>query len=505
MIISILFFYNSLQRIYLFDSSIIYNYAYLMSINYKPFTDFTTPLLPGIGLIQLLAYKVFGFNYLSGVFMAYIFLTTQYIILNIILKLILKEKLISNIFTFTITLTGVTIIGNLYYNHILISLSTIFFLTNYYYLKNESSSFYKLFLFFIISFFVVVKIHWGIVLFLLQFFFDFYIKDSWLPKKNIVNIYLLGTTLIVLICCFVFYCSNNTLIQDYLINVSGLTILGNINFKGLLLFFNIPYNIFSTLNITPFTLFFTFFIIPGLTSKKRELLKSAEFKVAIAIVLFCFIITLNSLESFSIFLPLQIVLILLGGLYLQKLETDNHLKISKIIVLSMLFLHLLFGLAYVINGNRKIYNEANGTFGNIKFSFKPIQYKLNDIKTASFFKGIYLSNSQTITFNYINSVIKKSSSNKIFFGPELEIFNVIYKNKPIIGFPLWVHPGLTLNKAQTEILTQRIVENNYDLIFVSKKRKQFFPQLEPILFSNNYILLENKDDLNFVDCYLKSN
>ena len=77
---------------------------------------------------------------------------------------------------------------------------------------------------------------------------------------------------------------------------------------------------------------------------------------------------------------------------------------------------------------------------------------------TQFFDKLKINHNQKRNFDYLNNVLGKYSSNKVFFGPELEMFYPAINAMHPRNWPLWMHPGLSWNeKYNTEMAKEFIV------------------------------------------------
>jgi hypothetical protein len=498
-----LFSVGAIGRVYLFDFGIIYNYGFLLSIGYKPFVDFTTPLLPALGLVQLLAFNIFGYNYLSGVLMALLIVVIEYVFLFAQLKNIIEHKRAA-LFGFLITISGVPLTSSLYYNHILLSLISTYFVLSYIDnvsgSKNQSNKYCRLFL---ISFLLLVKIHWGFAMLAVELLSDLFF--GYLNTNKIIKKYLVFGLIFFIFSFVILFVSNQSSLTEFFINVRGFDFRLNVNLRGLVRYFLcFPNSIFDTIEINPFIL--TVILASSLYIHNENILKSSRVEVfyCAAIVFVSFVIVLNSMEPFTILLPLQILLLMKCEIIISKFRSILVKRALSRQIVVWLWLHFVFCGFCVINGSRKSYDEKTGVFGATPIRLKLHQnFGLTSRKAGHFFKGVSLSKTQISSFNFVDSILSKTKTDKIYFGPELEILNIVYRINPIKGFPLWVHPGLTTN-LEREVELKKLFSNQMpEVIFLSKKRKDFLLFLdEEFLESNDFVKISGDDDV-FIDCYLR--
>jgi hypothetical protein len=503
--LTFIYFIGAMGSVYLFDSTIIYEYGYLISKSYQPFLDFSTPLLPLAGYFQFLAYKCFGINYFSGIYAAFFFVLLQFATLFYLLIKITKNFNTSISISLIISITGIPLISNFYYNHLLISIVSVLFILMYFEAKVYSNKITFLIKFISLTMLIMIKIHWGICILIFQFIYDLTIKK----KAKILKEYFLGFILIVVLSFIILYISNSSSLSNYFSYTSKLSIVSNINYDGLVkLLFNYPKKIISSIEINP-VLLFLIITIPIFINKKFSLIKiKTELFLIIQIVAFSIFITINSTESNTIYLPLQIIILFLNLQYIENEFTSIEGYRLKILIIIFLILHFFYAILCVINGNRKLYNELSGEFTNMPYVprlFSKKHYEPKSQKVKTFFKGVSLSENQVASFNFVDSIINQQPTKKIFFGPELEILNIIYDIKPPKGFPLWIHPGLTILDVDITKLEKLLFNNSPDLIFISKKRSNFLPFLSnENMINRNYQKIEISNSYNFVDCYIRN-
>jgi hypothetical protein len=504
LILTILYFIGAAGSVYLFDSTIIYEYGYLISKGYQPFIDFSTPLLPLIGYLQNLAFSIFGFTYFSGIYAAYIVTLVQFLVLFALIMKITNKLDKAVLISFLISLCGIPIVSNLYYNHFLISIISIQFILMYFEVKVKSSKFTMLFKFILITIILMVKIHWGISMLFLQLIYDLKFQK----KSNVIKDYLFGLSILIFGSFAILYLSNNSSFYNYFSFSKKLSILANINYQGLMkLIINFPQNIFSVIEFNPVSIFILITI--PVFYKKGWLGNSikTELFITIEVLLFAILITLNSTETGTIYLPLQILILFLCLQYIEVEIPNNERFRLKLMIFLYLLLHFVYASINTVNGNRKLYNELKGEFTSMPLI--PRLFSKNKFYTKSkpisqFFKGVSLSENQVMSFDIIDSVINISKTTKIYFGPELEILNIIYKVEPIKRFPLWVHPGLSIPKDDINKLDLLFFNYAPDLVFISKKRSIFIPFINDENMKNhNYRKLVLNNNKYFIECYIK--
>jgi hypothetical protein len=506
LILTIIYFVGASGSVYLFDSAIIYEYGYLISKGYQPFIDFSTPLLPFIGYLQNIAFSFFGFNYFSGVYAGYIVVIFEFLILSALLIKITKNIKNAILISFLISLCGIPIVGNLYYNHFLISIVSIHFILMYFEVKVKSNYITLLSKFVLLTIVAMVKIHWGISMLFLQLIYDLKFQK----QQKVIKDYLIGLPILFFVSFTILYLSNNSSFYNYFSFSKKLSILSNINYQGLLkLIINFPRNIFSAIEFNPVSLFIL--IIIPVYYKKGWFSNSikTELFLTIEVIIFTVFITLNSTEAGTIYLPLQILILFLCLQYVELEIPNNERSRLKLMISFFFLLHLVYATLSVVNGNRKLYNELNGEFTTMPLIpriFSKQKFHTNSKPISHFFKGVSISENQSISFDKIDSIINTSNSSKIYFGPELEILNIIYKIEPIKGFPLWIHPGLSITKNDINELDLLFFNNAPDVVFISKKRSGFIPFINDENMKNhNYRKLILNNEKSFIECFIKKN
>lgn len=103
--------------LYLIDTSINYQQGWLIYRGWRPFIDFTGPLLPGAGLLTALGYLLFGVTYLSSVRIGALVAGGLAFALMGDLRRVLPVG-VSRLFAVVVAMSGIPVIGTLFYNHL---------------------------------------------------------------------------------------------------------------------------------------------------------------------------------------------------------------------------------------------------------------------------------------------------------------------------------------------------------------------------------------------------
>lgn len=505
-LISMLYFYNALGKTYLFDTSIIYYYAYLLDINYQPFVDFTTPLLPFNALIQKLFYSIFGLNYLSGVIGGYVIVIIEYISLFILFKRINKSIFMNILCSLIIVLSGIPLIGTLYYNHLLISIISVYFVFKLFQLKtfrNHTNTVLNtikgLIPYLLISFVIMTKIHWGIYLLFFNLVFDFiYLINR--KKSLIINLSFF--ILMILIISMLTNCDFTL----FLHNVDDISLIENLNYNGVLSFFNFPNKIFSNIELSPIFFLFIYMVMFFYSdfSIKKYLFNPLSF-LFLSLIFFIFLAILNSAETQSIFIGLEVVsLVILFQISYEVLKNDhNSFKGFEIFIYTILIQFLLFLFQSVFFQTRKLWDFNKGDF-NItsihNFNTPKYYFSNKNPELYSFFKYVKFNQDELNEFIKMDNKLRPFKTKNIYFGPELEMFNLVYRIIPLKGFPLWTHPGLSISKNKINLLETNFNFLSPELIVLSKSRIDFYPFHKSII---NKQYLKISDDNSIIEIYKK--
>ncbi len=307
-LVSILFFCNATHRLYLFDTSIVYEYGYLLYHGYKPFTDFTTPLLPFAGLLQQVCYHLFGLNYFSGVMGAWIITIIQIATIYFTLIKMGRGKLPAITYSFLITLTSLPFIGNLYYNHlsmafvsVVISQALYIFYVNHSKKRDNYLFIHVCIEYIMLAFIFTIKLQIGAALFVGMLFLDtvsfFFIqKKKILPiaKQLLIRIILFAVPVVLIM-----FLTNSNLI-DYLHGIEHISVKENFAKKRITSFLTLPTNWNATI-ISPTLPYFLCVLFLAFNMKGKPYIKN------VILFSFVFFIYMFPIIIFNI-IPLSVFL-----------------------------------------------------------------------------------------------------------------------------------------------------------------------------------------------------
>ena len=119
-----------------------------------------------------------------------------------------------------------------------------------------------------------------------------------------------------------------------------------------------------------------------------------------------------------------------------------------------------------------------------------------------FFSGVKINYFQQKNFDYLNNILKKYSSSRIFFGPELEMFYSASKRFQPPKWPIWIHSNLSYNKNKEEDMREVVINQNYDLIILSKGRYVFTNFLNDYILEN-YSEIPQKDSEMWIRVFVR--
>ena len=560
-LISLLFFWNAIHRIFLYDCGIVYNYAYLLNLGYKPFTDFPTPLLPFPGLLQSICYKIFGLNYFSGVWGAWIVTVFQFSVIYFSLLKIRKNNFSALLYTFFITLTCLPFIGTLFYNHLLMAFISVIATQAvyiYYVHLNRCEpkwlTVYVVLQYLLIGCVIMIKLQIGVVLLGGFFFLDLFCYRVIL-KLNFGTIFkqllIRGAASLSVLLLILFVTNSNFV--DYLNNIKHISVIHNLSGRNIKIFFSIPVTEDPTISLSP-TIFYIPIVFYLISKMKLSILRRhfslwthiiiislagalllgsilLSFKLAIYFILTCLILflsgslayLLNKLKDIKtinylfILFFITIIYIVSFLIIMNTLERSNILlSISVLFVLVFDYLILEEEPYYFAKVFKPIIIAALLLFSlpyillsrrkNIDFTPAPlVKYSFNSDypELHNFFNHMNISEDSYNAFIAIDSAVKRIPSKNILFCSNLEMFNIVYGTTPPKKWPLWYHQGLSVTDADVKTMQEMVGGRNFDLIIEYQWRVPLINNIYVLqdFISNNYDTLRTSSPL--IICYKK--
>jgi hypothetical protein len=481
------------EGLYLFDSSISLNMGWLIYNDFLPFVDFKSPLMPLSGLLTSLGFWFYGINYFSSVKIASVLVLSAFLIIFSVIKRYLN--LFNSYWSSAlIILSTVPITGTLYYNHLsaLLFVIYIILIVDYVlqfrtFLKNNETI-KSTIIFLVIGFLLLNKLHIGILCLLLFLIIECFLmrKIDFRSKKIFLSIFIRIFPILFLFLALLFWIDFSFLkIYDSLFKSTDISSLNYSTYFFERLGFNDTNTIFSKSSIS---IGLNFLIAIGIVNYHFKFYKNnlkANLMLIIIIgslfvQLFSYLFSAEapSIDLSFIMINLLIMYIYFNNdIYFQKnSNSKNSFHISKIFIIPLFISCALFSLYYSNFGLRKSFLVDSGKFPMQKYI--PKNFFNTDIK---FLYNVKINHNQKINFDYLNEVLINLKSDKIFFGPGLELFYPAFKSTQPNNWPLWLHKGLSYNSVNYSSMINSFRQQNYQIIVINKLR------YDGTYFINNYI------------------
>ncbi len=188
--------------------------------------------------------------------------------------------------------------------------------------------------------------------------------------------------------------------------------------------------------------------------------------ITIAYVL-SFLIIMNSLEVLNIILCITVFFILVFDYLLIK--NHNHRTFfNRSFKPAFLICLFCYSVVYSTFSIRKDFWHHDG--GYMKFFLEKSEFTDKQPELKRFFKHVKVSKESYRDYSIVDSVVKAVGTKNILFGPELEMFNIIYGIQPPKQWPLWFHWQLTVSERDTARMIKIAEDKKFDLIVLSPAR-----------------------------------
>ncbi len=470
-------YFNGIHGIYLYDTSIVYYYGYLLKDHYIPFHDFITPLLPFPGLLQEFFYLVFGLNYISGVYAACCMVVLEFLSLYFLLTSLLSSKLNGFLYAFLLTLSSIPFIGNLYYNHFNIALVSVLLILGIYNLRKGGPGRFRLNAliiaqYILLAFIFLTKPQAGVYLCGTMLIIDLYFSYSAGARFKLMAWQAGGRLLTFIIAVTGVILLTHADMAGYLGYIRHISLMHNLARSSIYNYTGLPTVIDSGIVLSP-TLIYLMYIFYLVSTRRLRTTRwyPIDFLLITNVYIIGFILTMNSYEPMDALIP--DVLLLMVFLEILVFSAKKHYFFRGSLKPAILTLIFCFSITYALSSFRKGLDETTGDRiagfnpNKNRFSFNEATPQL-----ARFFDKIKVSESQYRNFIVIDSVIALSKSRKVFFGPELEMFNIVYGITPPKPWPVWVHPGLTVTDIEYSLMDRTLKAYSAEIIVLSRPRQR---------------------------------
>lgn len=443
-----------------FDESIIYNYGWNIFNSKINGLDYVSPLMPLSGLIVSLGYAVFGVNYLSAVYITTILSAVLFLFIYLLLdKGVIKNKYEVSLWPMLFIISTLGPWGIPYYN----SLSNLFVIIFGLLVLKDSNRYNFLLIAVTMLLIIINKLNAGIIIYIGYCTYFLFTLISSLRNKNLIN--HSKDKIIILVVLF--------FLIIYLLMYKKIELDVGVNIK-----FNIDAFLksFRPSNITSepsLNLLFVLFLGGLLVFSDKYAIKV---KVAFAVVFLGHVATYAiSADTRVVDLPILLFLLYIF-VYYEKLSESNS---ARGIVFSIIAVIFIFFLGYSLQGTRKINSETTSS------GYETGQFVKFTNPRNNFFDGLYL---RTINQEFLQEVCNNiPQSEKIFFGPGLEIFYPATNNFQPFSWPIWIHPGISYNPVHHTNMENNFADGHYDFLVMSKYRASLgFTKFLDIFIENNY-------------------
>ncbi len=441
--------------IYFFDLGIQYHYGWLVYKGITPYSEILTALGPLSGYLGAFAYKIFGVNYISYVYISAILCALEFIFISICFK---KEMNIiwSILFSFAFIFASIPVMGTLYYNNLVVYFLVLILCCLYLKLFYKNSNLYTALMWSFIVLVGLTKFHIGFICAFLGLILEFIIlkiDNQKITKQHLTAIFLpllIGGLLLVLSAKF---------------NISAIIYCISIpDMKFWTKMFNSWYS-YSVLYLIVMLLSLTLFFINKKIDNIKLFLMLLYFACALALALY------TTPDTKFTFLML-VAWVFLSIYKLVKINLSQFkIKYLYIVLLGICIIWtIVYDSEYIYRGGRKQWNEKDYRFQS--------DLKMGKARThEGFFKHIRVRDSQLDAIKIIKQLADENKDKKIYLSSACEMFYPALKILPPRRWILWSHPGTSISVKQYPELEKTLAEENYDFIVFVKHRLHSMPYL----------------------------
>ncbi len=481
--------YSGTHGVYLFDTGINHHMGWLIHEGWLPYRDFTLPLTPLSGLLTALGYEVFGITFKSAAYVAALLSALAFLYIFNCLRSLCAAWL-AVIVALTVVLGTLPIIGTVYYGHlaelleamVCARLFQIIFLCIQSSLRTHDRCMTEVF--FLCALLVLTKFHVGAVFGLLALAIDcwcllrIFRVPPWGAVKSIALQW--GPSLVIAALFLAWLRFDVAAISHDLLHTATFQFFGLMANRDAWIDAStqsVP-DIHAMPQLTP--LYFALSVSAlGVACWHQRRLKGtvrAAFGFSLVLLIVHAGLAFMSGETSSAGLGVMLLALFGAGVALvredqgesQRRDLAKALAVAAFLPIVALQLHFE-GLSIYLMA-RKSWNEATGQFP------RPAPASAlglrNDV-AVPFFRDIWVRPDQKAVFEYCYQLSAENPDKTIIFGPELEMFYAATNRLPPRGWPLWLHPGVSVNAASFPILADRLRETKPAIIIFATARQGF--------------------------------
>jgi len=506
--------YIGSHGVYLYDFAIPYNMGWLIFNGWIPFVDFKMPLMPLSGILTSLSFSLFGVSYYSAVKLAGIVCAMCTVYMGFKLQKHIGYYL-GYIAAFLIVLSTIPVHGTFYYNHLNMLLFSIYlilmtdYILEYKSFLGKKETISSLLIYFVIALILSNKLHIGILsgLLFVGLEVSFLLRGKIRLKDVALNLFIRILPLTILVVSMLIWVNFNILdLVDNLFKSAHFFSSSYVDIFMARMGSGTTDTVFSSVKIN---IYLTTLISVGLVCYhikfcKKNILATRLLYVIVFSLLVQILSFAPSAEAPTIDVPFIMVFLIMIYIYFTKtLNAENFVEIEKIkffsaIVIGAVFITCAtFMVHYSQSYLRKSFNEAKD-----EFSLAALVPKNEYISEVEFFSGVKINHFQQKNFDYLNNILKKYSSSRIFFGPELEMFYSASKRFQPPKWPIWIHSNVSYDNNKEEDMREIVINQNYDLIILSKGRYVFTNFLNDYILEN-YSEIPQKDSEMWIRVFVR--
>ena len=503
--------YIGKRGLYLFDFSTVYNMGWLLFKGWIPFVDFKMPLMPLSGALTALSFYFFSVKYYSAVKFAGIICALSSIYMGYKL-----QKYLGVFFGYAaaslVILSTIPIHGTFYYNHLSMLLISIYlilvidFMMSYKNFLGKKERISSSIIYFFITLIAFNKLHVGILTFL---FFTTIEVRLFLKEKCKLRDALTGLItrllppIIILFALLIWVNFNILDLIDNLLHSTKSSSYFDVNSVMRRIGISDQDTVFSSagINIYLVALFSIGLIFYHFRFNKNNALASRLIYFIGVAPLIQFLSFAPSAEAPTIDISFIMVYVTAVCIYFLKTASDSDIKKSRFICAIFATAFFISCATFVIHYSkdslRKSWDENKSAFLAQNYLSKNKYSSDND-----FFSDIKITHSQKKNFDYLNKILSKYDSKKVFFGPELEMFYPATKRLPPKNWPLWMHRDVSYNSDNLDQMKKIFIDQNYDLVVLSRGRYGFTDFVNSYI-SKNYNEIKQADPEIWIQIFVK--
>ena len=466
------------RGLYLMDTGSGALMGWLISHGWIPFHDFLSPVPPLPGVLIALGYRLFGTTFHSSVIMGALLTAIGYLAIVSLLRTMIS-RWVAIPFALTIVIATIPLIGFPFYNHVSYLFITILSVAVLRHLRlterfaDRSSSIRAGWLYLLAGAIMLVKVHVGVLYLLGVGVLEWESSRTQSPissRARWLALYYRTRYLLLLWLVTLVYLGFR--FHDIFHNICGLggadTGPYAIKFFTMHMSMYLDHGTFSfdfpRLTIVPIILIVLSVSVFCLQQHNRSPRIMRYLGFALFMLVATMLLSGTTAESSTLDISVEACALLFVYFSLYELQPQWG-RISALLLMPLTLWMLYFAGNYAVLGLRKDWIE--GEAGYRTTSGIESTYTSN----TPFFNQLHMRNDQRDTLDFIYNLHRQSPKKRIFFGGELEMLYPATGQFPPKGWPLWLHPGISVQPAMYPALHDAFIREHYDTVIFSVQRR----------------------------------